>query len=130
MKGDIQMNIVFNIKALREKKNMSGYKLAKETGINRSYLYNLEKNKIKNPSFKVLIAISEKLEVDLKSLFYTDWDVKELEERLYLCIEKYGTTAKETIEVANIIDLLSISRIKIDKEKEKILKNCFFSNLE
>lgn len=124
------MNIVFNIKALREKKNMSGYKLAKETGINRSYLYNLEKNKIKNPSFKVLIAISEKLEVDLKSLFYTDWDVKELEERLYLCIEKYGTTAKETIEVANIIDLLSISRIKIDKEKEKILKNCFFSNLE
>ena len=124
------MNIVFNIKALREKKNMSGYKLAKETGINRSYLYNLEKNKIKHPSFKVLIAISEKLEVDLKSLFYTDWDVKELEERLYLCIEKYGTTAKETIEVANIIDLLSISRIKIDKEKEKILKNCFFSNLE
>ncbi len=116
------MNIVFNIKALREKKNMSGYKLAKETGINRSYLYNLEKNKIKDPSFKVLIAISEKLEVDLKSLFYTDWDVKELEERLYLCIEKYGTTAKETIEVANIIDLLAISRIKIDNERENRFK--------
>lgn len=113
------MNIIFNIKALREKKNMSGYKLAKETGINRTYLYNLEKNKIKDPSFKVLIAISEKLEVDLKSLFYTDWDVKELEDKLNLYIEKYGTTAEETIEVTKIIDLLTISRIRIYNERQK-----------
>lgn len=113
------MNIIFNIKALRQKRNISSYRLAKETGINRTYLYNLENNKVKNPNFNLLIAISEKLEVDLKSLFYTDWDVKELEEKLNLYIEKYGTTAEETIEVTKIIDLLTISRIRIYNERQK-----------
>lgn len=36
---------IFRIKEVREKKNMTLYKLEKETGISRSYLHALENNK-------------------------------------------------------------------------------------
>ena len=39
--------IVFRIQQIREKKNVTAYKLAKDLGISRSYLSELENNKRK-----------------------------------------------------------------------------------
>lgn len=60
--------IVFNIKRIREKQNISIRKLSLLTGLSRTYLSNLENNKRVNPTLSSLSAISTVLNVDIKEL--------------------------------------------------------------
>jgi|SRR5690625_194042 len=60
------MSIGDNIKAIRTERKLTQVKLAKEMGISRSYLSDIENNR-KNPSSKTLETLSEKLGV---SMFY------------------------------------------------------------
>ena len=98
--------IVFRIKQIREKKNITAYKLAKEVGISRSYLSELENNKKINVSLKVLFDISKYLDVNIKDLFYTSLDIEELRKEMHKCINKYGLDSKEVLEISQLIDLL------------------------
>lgn len=66
--------IVFKIKKIRNKKSITLYKLSKETGISRGYLTELENNKKSNPSIQVLYKIALVLDVNVKDLFYSEFD--------------------------------------------------------
>lgn len=105
--------IVFRIKQIRESKNITAYRLAKDVKISRSYLSELENNKKMNVSLEVLVNIADYLNVNVKDLFYTTFDIKSLKQELYNRIDKYGINSKEALEVSQIIDLL----INIDMRK-------------
>lgn len=105
--------IVFNIKRIREKQNISIRKLSLLTGLSRTYLSNLENNKRVNPTLSSLSAISTVLNVDIKELFYSDIVLNKLKEEMYDRIDKFGIDSPEALEVSQIIDLL----INIDMRK-------------
>lgn len=105
--------IVFRIKQIRESKNITAYRLAKDTKISRSYLSELENNKKMNVSLQVLVDIADYLNVNVKDLFYTTFDINSLKQKMYRRIEKYGINSPEVLEVSQIIDLL----INIDMRK-------------
>lgn len=105
--------IVFNIKRIREKQNISIRKLSLLTGLSRTYLSNLENNKRVNPTLSSLSAISTVLNVDIKELFYSDIELNKLKEEMYDRINKFGIDSPEALEVSQIIDLL----INIDMRK-------------
>lgn len=97
---------VFVIKNIRERKNLTIYKLSKMTGINRSYLTQLENNKKFNPSLKTMYTIARALEVKVDDLFCTELDIETLKEEMYRRIDKYGINSKEVMEISQVIDLL------------------------
>jgi transcriptional regulator with XRE-family HTH domain len=98
--------IVFNIKKIREKQNISIRKLSQLAGLSRTYLSNLENNKRVNPTLSSLSAISTVLNVDIKELFYSDIELDKLKEEMYDRINKFGINSPETLEISKIIDLL------------------------
>lgn len=98
--------IVFRIKQIREHKNISAYKLSKMTDISRSYLSEIENNKIMNVSLSALMKIAEALDVNIKDLFYTTFDIDSLKEKMYTSIHENGINATETLEISQLIDLL------------------------
>lgn len=98
--------VVFVIKQLRESKNISQYKLSQMTDISRTYIRNLENNKMCNPTMHILSLIASALEVNIKDLFYTKLDIDNLKEEMYRRIDEYGINSKEALEVSQIIDLL------------------------
>lgn len=105
--------IVFRVKQIRESKNITAYRLAKDVKISRSYLSELENNKKMNVSLEVLVNIADYLNVNVKDLFYTTFDINSLKQKMYRRIDKYGINSKEALEVSQIIDLL----INIDMRK-------------
>ena len=103
---------VFRIKEIREKKKMTIYKLSKLSNVSRSYIIDLENNRKLNPSLTLATALN----VNIKDLFYTKFDIDILKQEMYKRIDKYGIKSQETLEVSQLIDLL----INIDnKEKSK-----------
>ncbi len=105
--------IVFRIKQIRESKNITAYRLAKDIKISRSYLSELENNKKMNVSLQVLVDIADYLNVNVKDLFYTTFDINSLKQKMYRRIDKYGINSPEVLEISQIIDLL----INIDMRK-------------
>ena len=97
---------VFVIKNIRERKNLTIYKLSKMTGINRSYLTQLENNKKFNPSLKTMYSIARALEVKVDDLFYSELDIETLRDEMHSRIDQYGINSKEVMEISQIIDLL------------------------
>lgn len=97
---------VFVIKNIRLKKGLTIYKLSKITGINRSYLTQLENNKKFNPSLKTIYNIATALNVKVDDLFYSELDIENLKQEMYLRIDEFGINSKEVLEVSQIIDLL------------------------
>lgn len=97
---------VFVIKNIRERKNLTIYKLSKMTGINRSYLTQLENNKKFNPSLKTMYSIARALEVKVDDLFYSELDIETLRDEMHSRIDKYGINSKEVMEISQVIDLL------------------------
>jgi transcriptional regulator with XRE-family HTH domain len=57
-----------NVKELLEARNMTQYRLAKMSGISRSYICELVKGKYQNPSIQILKAISKALGVSITRL--------------------------------------------------------------
>lgn len=97
---------IFNIKNIREDKNISINRLNKLTGISRAYLFDLENNRKFNPTLAMLKKIAEALDVNIKELFYSIRDVEDLKEEMYQKIDEYGIDSKEVLELSQIIDLL------------------------
>lgn len=80
---------IFIIKKIRESKNITLYKLSKETGISRTYLRDLENNKKFNPTLSMLERISDALNVKLKDLFYSLNEIDNLKAEMYKKIDKF-----------------------------------------
>lgn len=107
--------IVFVIKELRLKKKISQKKLSEMTDISRTYIRNLEKNIVSNPTIHTLSIISEALDVNIKDLFYSELEIDTLKEEMYRRIDKFGINSNEVMEISHIIDLLI--NIKMQKNK-------------
>lgn len=111
--------IVFTIKNIRMKKKISISKLSKITDISRTYIRELENNRRINVSVSILLKIATALDVNVKDLFYTTLDINALKEEMYKRMDKYGLTAKEVLEVSEIIDLL----VTLDLKQQNKNKN-------
>lgn len=61
-------NIGQRIKKIRESKGIKQVWIARQTGLNRTYLYQLESDIIKNPSMEALTKIAKALGVSLNEL--------------------------------------------------------------
>lgn len=105
---------VFVIKNIRLQKKISISKLSQITNISRTYIRDLENNKKLNPTLAVLYSIALALNVNIKDLFYTKFDIDILKQEMYKRIDKYGIKSQETLEVSQLIDLL----INIDNEEK------------
>lgn len=81
--------IIFNIEKIRKDKNITLYQLSKSTGYSRAYLRRLEKGIQNNPTISVLYAISTILDVNIKDLFYTKFDIEELKKEMYKRIDNF-----------------------------------------
>lgn len=103
---------VFVIKNIRERKNLTIYKLSKLTGINRAYLTQLENNKKFNPTMQILDKIANALDVNIKQLFYSLDEIEHLRKEMYRRIDIYGLGSKEVMEVSQVIDLLVNVKLK------------------
>ncbi len=98
--------LVFNIKNIRLSKGITLYQLSKNTNLSRTYLRNLENNIANNPSTQVLEKIANALNVNVKTLFYSELDIEELRKEMHKCIDVYGLDSKEVLEISQLIDLL------------------------
>lgn len=98
--------IIFNIKKIRENKELSIRRLSQLTGISRTYLSDLENNCDVNPTVSILEKIAKALDVNIKTLFYSELDIEELRKEMHRCIDKYGLDSKEVLEISQLIDLL------------------------
>lgn len=97
---------VFVIKNVRKSKNITLYRLVKNTGLSYSYLSELENNKVYNPSLKTMYSIAKALDVKVDDLFYSELDIDSLKEEMYKRIDQYGIGSKEVMEISQLIDLL------------------------
>ncbi|WP_236979937.1 helix-turn-helix domain-containing protein [Membranihabitans maritimus] len=68
----IVKRIGLNVKILRTEKGISQREFSRITGINRSYLQQLESGQDVNPSIKILCIICDDLEVSLMDLIHKD----------------------------------------------------------
>lgn len=98
--------LIFNIKNIRLNKNISLYRLSKETNLSRTYLRDLENNVKTNPSVSILEKIAVALNVNIKDLFYSELDIVTLKKKLYRTIDKHGVASDEALQINQIIDLL------------------------
>jgi len=103
---------IFVIKMLRTSKNITLYKLSKDTNLSRTYLRNLENNKTFNPTLRVLEKIANALDVNIKQLFYSLNEIEALRKEMYRRINIYGLGSKEVMEVSQVIDLLINVKLK------------------
>lgn len=97
---------IFVIKNIRESKNISLKELSEETGVSKSYLFELENNKRLNVTLDKLYKISTALDVNVKDLFYTSLDIETLRKELHNRINEYGLDSDKVMEVSKLIDLL------------------------
>lgn len=104
--------IIFKIKDIRKKKNVSLKYLSELTNISRAYLYDLENNRRINPSLQILYSIAISLDVNVKDLFYTKFDIEDLKQKMYDCIEDTSINSVETLEISQLIDLLVNIKMK------------------
>ena len=81
--------LVFVIKQIRLKKNLTLYELSKKTDLSRTYLRLLENNKKTNPSVAGLEKISVALDVNIKDLFYSELDIDYLKKIMYSKIDEF-----------------------------------------
>ena len=98
--------LIFTIKNLRKNKNISLDELSYLTNLSKSYLSKLERNKLDNCSTKSLEKISLALDVNIKDLFYTKFDIEDLKKKLNETIDEYGLNSNEALEISQLIDLL------------------------
>lgn len=97
---------IFDIKGIRKKKGISIRELSKITNISRSYLSELENNKKINPTLQSLIKIASALNVNVKDLFYTRFDIEDLRNEMHKRIKKFGLESEEALEVSQLLDLV------------------------
>ncbi len=72
-----------------------------KTGLSHSYLTKLENNHLDSCNMKTLKKISDALEVNMKDLFYTVYDIDDLEEELNEIVDEYGLSSEEVLEIMN-----------------------------
>ena len=66
----------------------------------------MEKGNKNNPTLDKLLSIATTLDVNIKDLFYTKFDIENLKEEMYKRIDKYGLNSAEVMEISHVIDLL------------------------
>lgn len=98
--------LIFIIKNLRKRKNLTLNELSNKTGLSTSFLSKLENNKLDNCSVNSLEKISIALETNIKDLFYSTLDIEDLKKKLDKSVDKYGLSSNEALEISRIIDSL------------------------
>ena len=97
---------IFVIKKIRNQKKVSMKELCEKTKLSRSYLIKLENNHLNTCSLETLKKISDAIEVNIKDLFYTVYDIEDLKEELNEIVDEYGLSSEEALEMSRLIDSL------------------------
>ena len=112
------MFCVYVIKDIRKSKNISLLELSEKAEMSMTYLRELEANIKTNPSISTLYKIAEALEVNVKDLFYTSYDIDVLKENLDEAIDTFGLQSAEVAKVSKIID--SIATFELNNKKRSL----------
>ena len=110
------MFCVYVIKDIRKAKNISLLELSEKSEISMTYLRELEVNIKTNPSISTLYKIAEALEVNVKDLFYTSYDIDVLKEELDEAIDSFGLQSTQVAKVSKIIDAIATFELKNKKK--------------
>ena len=97
---------VFAIKKVRLEKEISVSKLSKSSNLSRTYIRDLENNKRTNVSLSALYKIADVLNVNVKDLFYTKYDITTLKKEMHKMIDMYGLNSQKVLEISQVLDLL------------------------
>ena len=68
-KSELLTKIAFNLKRIREDKNLTIGELSEKSGINKGYLKKIEENNAPRLSISKVIKIASALDVNLRELF-------------------------------------------------------------
>lgn len=98
--------LIYAIKKLREQQNITLRELGNKTDLSASYLSKLENNQKDNCNIKTLEKIADALNVNIKDLFYSKFDIEYLKQKMNQIIDKHGLNSKEALEISQLIDLL------------------------
>jgi len=109
------MFCIYVIRDIRKEKNISLMELSEKAEISVTYLRELEANIKTNPSISTLYKIAEALEVNIKDLFYTSYDIDYLKDELDECIDAFGLQSAQVAKVSKIID--SIATFELNEKK-------------
>lgn len=88
-----------NIKSYREKRGMSISRLARETGVSRQWIYDIEANNI-DPTISKVIAVCEALDISIADVVSGTVD-KNLGERVTE-LERQMKHLKETLRLISV----------------------------
>lgn len=115
------MLYVFVIKDIRQQKGISLFQLSKKADISLAYLNELELNKKNNPSLTTLYKIAKALDVNVKELFYTNYDINYLKNELDKQINIFGLQSTQVAQISKVIDLISSFELRENRNKIKNL---------
>ena len=109
------MFCVYVIRDIRKEKKISLMELSEKAQMSMTYLRELEANIKTNPSINTLYRIAEALEVNVKDLFYTSYDIDVLKEELDECIDTFGLQSTQVARVSKVIDSIATFELKNKK---------------
>ncbi len=104
--GSIIMNIGERLRFLRKSKNISIYKISKETGISQNHISGIELGK-RQPTIDTLSRLAKPLGITLAELFNEDIEAVFLSENEKLLIENYRCLPDDkAIALLNLSNML------------------------
>ncbi len=104
--GSIIMNIGERLRFLRKSKNLSIYKISKETGISQNHISGIELGK-RQPTIDTLSRLAKPLGITLAELFNEDIEAVFLSENEKLLIENYRCLPDDkAIALLNLSNML------------------------
>ena len=109
--GD-KMDYIIVLDLILKNKNLSIKELAEKTSLSESYLYRIRNCKVKDISLGKLCLIANALNIDVKNLFYTIYELPGQKRMLNKSVFKYGLKSKTTIKHSKILDRLLVLKLK------------------
>lgn len=98
--------IVFIIKEKREEQKIDMRDFAKCIGISLDHLDAIERNKVSDIRLSTLEKIAHELNLKIKDLYYSIYEIEHLKLVLYEEIEKYGIQSPQVRKTSELIDML------------------------
>ena len=103
------MDVGKRLQTIRQKKHISVYRIAQDTGVSTSHINSIERGE-KNPSVETLSRLIEPLGVTMSEFFNEDTDVSYLNDEEREVIEYFRTMSTES--AAALLQLIRTLNIK------------------
>lgn len=97
---------VLAIKKCMLEKKISIEEIVKLTNLDKEYIQKLVNNEINDINLNTLNKVAEALEVEVKDLFYFEYEYVKVREQLDLLVKQTDIKDEVVVELGNILNLL------------------------